>query len=170
MKSIVADLQDQAVSAIEDGLTDSDGDQHIKVELLHTDDELRIADYIADNERRIGRIPHAFVYAGSVVFQEADSTGTFATVQIPLRVFVATRDNSVNDQEIQHRKASKWSVYVAAALAGEPAQSTGTNTAYFRDPNVEPITNTERSSMWEVRLTVEINMDTDLILTELDNE
>jgi hypothetical protein len=170
MKSIVADLQDQAVSAIEDGLTDSDGDQHIKVELLHTDDELRIADYIADNERRVGRIPHAFVYAGSVVFQEADSTGTFATVEIPLRVFVATRDNSTNDQEIQHRKASKWSVYVAAALAGEPAQSTATNTAYFRDPNVEPITNTERSSMWEVRLTVEINMDTDLILTELDNE
>jgi len=170
MKSIIADLQDQAVSAIESGLTDSNGDQHIKVELLHTDDELRIADYIADNERRVGRIPHAFVYAGSVVFQDGDSTGTLATVEVPVRVFIATRDNSTNDQEIQHRKASKWSVYVAAALAGEPAQSTGTSTAYFEDPNVEPITNTERSSMWEVRLTVEINLDTDLILTELDNE
>lgn len=170
MKSIIADLQDQAVDAIKTGLTDSNGGQHINVEILHTDDELRIGEYIADNERRIGRIPHAFVYAGNVVFQEADSTGRFATVQVPVRVFVATRDNSRNDQEIQHRKASKWSVYVAAALAGEPAQSTGTNTAYFEDPNVEPITNTERSSMWEVRLTVEINLDTELILTELDNE
>jgi len=170
MKSIVADLQDQAVEAIESGLTDSNGDQHIKVTILHTDDELRLAEYIADNERRIGRVPHAFVYAGNVVFQDADSTGTFVTAEIPVRVFVATRDNSTNDQEIQHRKASKWSVYVASALAGEPAQSTGTNTGYFGDPNVEPISNTERSSMWEVRLTVEINMDTELILAELDNE
>jgi len=170
MKSIVADLQDQAVEAIESGLTDSNGDQHIKVKILHTDDELRLAEYIADNERRIGRVPHAFVYAGNVVFQDADSTGTFVTAEIPVRVFVATRDNSTNDQEIQHRKASKWSVYVASALAGEPAQSTGTNTGYFEDPNVEPISNTERSSMWEVRLTVEINMDTELILAELDNE
>jgi len=170
MDSIIADVQDQAVAAIEDGLTDSGGSQHMKVELLHTEDEFRIADYIADNERRIGRIPHAFVYAGSVIFQESDSTGTFATVEIPLRVFVATRDNSTNDQEIQHRKASKWSVYVAAALAGEPAQTTATNETYFRDPNVEPISNTERSSLWEVRLTVEINMDTELILSELDNE
>jgi hypothetical protein len=170
MKSIIADLQDQAVAAIERGLTDSNGEQHIMVELLHTDDEIRIGQYIADNERRVGQIPHAFVYAGNVVFQEADSTGTFATVQVPVRVFVATRDNSTNDQEIQHRKASKWSVYVAAALAGEPAQTTATNTAYFEDPNVEPITNTERSSMWEVRLTVEINLDTELILKELDNE
>ncbi len=170
MKSIVADLQDQAVEAIRSGLTDSNGEQHARVEIIHTEDEVRIAEYIADNERRVARIPHAFVYAGTVVFQEADSTGTFATVEIPVRVFIATRDNSTNDQEIQHRKASKWSVYVASALAGEPAQSTGTNTAYFRNPNVEPISNTERSSMWEVRLNVEINMDTDLILTELDNE
>jgi hypothetical protein len=170
MKSIIADLQDQAVEAIETGLTDSGGNQHIKVELLHTDDEIRLGEYIADNERRIGRIPHAFVYAGNVVFQDSDSTGTFATVEVPVRVFVATRDNSTNDQEIQHRKASKWSVYVAAALAGEPARMTGTNTAYFTDPNVEPISNTERSSMWEVRLTVEMNMDTELILSELDNE
>jgi hypothetical protein len=170
MKSIIADLQDQAVSAIEDGLTDPDGNQHMKVELIHTDNEVLIAEYIADNERRVGRIPHAFVFAGSIVFQNADSTGMMATVEVPLRVFVASRDNSTNDQRIQHRKASKWSVYVAAALAGEPAQSTATNTAYFRDPNVEPISNTERSSLWEVRLTVEINVDTDLILTELDNE
>jgi hypothetical protein len=170
MKSIIADLQDQAVEAIETGLTDSGGNQHIKVELLHTDDEIRLGEYIADNERRIGRIPHAFVYAGNVVFQDADSTGKFVTAQIPMRVFVATRDNSTNDQEIQHRKASKWSFYVAAALAGEEARSTATNSAFFREPNVEPISNTERSSLWEVRLTVEINMDTELILTELDNE
>lgn len=170
MKSIIADLQDQAVSAIENGLTDSNGSQHIKVELLHTNDEIRLAEYIANNERRIGRIPHAFVYAGNVVFQEADSTGTFATVQLPVRVFLATRDNSANDQELQHRKASKWAVYVASALAGAEAQSTGTNTAYFEDPNVEPISNTERSSLWEVRLTLELNMDTELILSELDNE
>lgn len=170
MKSIIADLQDQAVEAIKTGLTDSNDEQHIHVELLHTDDEIRIGDYVADNEKRIGRIPHAFVYAGSVVFQDADSTGTFATVEIPLRVFIATRDNSVNDQELQHRKASKWSLYVAAALAGESAQSTATNTAHFRDPNVEPIANTERSSLWEVRLTVEMNIDTELILNELDNE
>lgn len=170
MKSIIADIQDQAVSAIEDGLTDSDGDQHVKVEFIHTEDELRIAEYISDNERRIARIPHAFVYAGTADFQEADSTGTFVTVQIPIRVFIATRDNSTEDQEIQHRKASKWSVYVASALVGESAQASGTNTAYFREPNVEPISNTERSSMWEVRLTAEVNLDTDLILTELNNE
>jgi|APHM01.1.fsa_nt_gi hypothetical protein len=170
MKSIIADVQDQAVQAIEDGVTDSAGDQHMRVELIHSEDEFRLAEYIADNERRIGRIPHAFVYAGSVVFESADSTRRFATVQIPLRVFVATRDKSASDQEIQHRKASKWCVYVAAALAGQPVRSIGTNTAYFEEPSVEPISNTERSSMWEVRLTTEINMDTDLILSELDNE
>lgn len=170
MKSIIADFQDQAAEAIREGVTDSNGNQHMKVEIIHTEDEFRIADYIADNERRIGRIPHAFVYAGNLIFQESDTTRQMSTLQLPIRTFIATRDTSVNDQEIQHRKASKWAVYVAAALSGQPAQATATNTTYFRDPNVEVISNTERSAMWEVRLTLEFNMDTELILTELDNE
>jgi hypothetical protein len=138
--------------------------------MLHTDDEFELADYISDNQRRVGRIPHAFVYGGSVVFQDADSTGTFVTAEMPFRIFVATRDASSNDQEIQHRKASKWALYVAAALSGEAVKGEGTNQAYLEEPNVEPISNTEQVALWEVRLTVTINLDTELILNQLDNE
>lgn len=170
MESIIADLQRQVVSVIEEGVTNQDGDQYMKVEPIHTDNEIRLGQYVADNERRIGRIPHAFVFAGNVTFNTSDTTNQFLTVDIPIRVFVATRDASMNDQDIQHKKASKWSIYTAAAMAGKRVRMTATNDVYLDDPNVEVITNTERSSIWEVRVTVNPNIDTELILQEIENE
>lgn len=170
MQNIITDIQDQVVSSIEDSLTDSDGSQHMSVERIYTQDEFAIADFVADNDRRIARIPHAFVFVGTLNFVEADSTGRAATVEAPVRVFVATRDASTSNQQIQHDKAAKWSTYVAAALAGTPIQSKGTNTAYVMDPNVEPLGNTERNALWEVRLNIELVLDSEIILQEIDNE
>lgn len=170
MDSIIGDLQDQVVSLIEQGVTDSSGDQHMNVEMLYNEDELELADYIAENERRIGRIPHAFVFAGSADFQDNDSSGLMTIFQVPVRIFVAVRDQARQNQKVQHRLGSKWCMYVAAALAGEDVRMTGTNTAYIQNLNVEAIANTERSAVWEVRTTLQINIDTELILQELDSE
>jgi len=170
MESILADIQDQVVSHVEDGVTDSDGDQHMAVEMIYTDDEFEIAEYIADHERRISQIPHAFVFAGTAVFEGQDSTRRMQQLEVPVRVFVAARNASTENQQVQHRLASKWSVYVAAAVAGKRVRTTGTSDAYLEDVNVESIANIERSALWEVRFTVPLNLDTDDILLEIDNE
>jgi len=170
MDSIIGDVQDQIVGHIENGVTDSKGDQHMRVEGIYTEDEFEIAEYIANNERRIGRIPHAFVHVGSATFAGQDSTRRFQQLTISARVFVATRNTSTNNQQAQQRTGSKWSVYVASSLAGRSVQSVGTNTAYLEGVNVETIANTERSALWEVRTSIPLSLSTDDILGELDNE
>jgi len=170
MDSVLADIQDQVVAHIEDGVTDSGGDQHMRVETIYTDDEFEIAEYIGDNERRIGRIPHAFVFVGSAGFAGQDSTQRLQRLSILVRTFVATRNTSVNDQQAQHRLAGKWCVYVAASMAGRRVQAEGTNAAYLEDVNIESIGNSERSAMWEVRCSISLNLSTDEILLQIDNE
>ena len=170
MDSILGDIRDQIVGHIEDGVTDSAGDQHMRVEGIYTEDEFEIAEYVADNERRIGRIPHAFVYVGSAAFAAQDSTRRLQRLEVAARTFVATRNTSTNNQQAQQRTGSKWSIYVASSLAGRSVQSVGTSVAYLEDVSVEAIANTERSALWEVRVSIPLNVSTDDILSEIENE
>lgn len=170
MNSIIRTIQEEVVDHIESGLTDSDGNQHMRVEHFHTGDEFEVTDFVADHQRRVGQIPHAFVFVGTATFQDQDSTARLQQVQVPVRVFVATRHNSAEDQRVQHQLGSKWSIYTAAALAGQPINTTGIAESYPVNMNVESLVNVEAWALWEVRFNVPISLDTDDILAQIDNE
>lgn len=170
MQQIITDIQNQTVDHIQSGLTDDNGSQHAKVELIHTEDEFEIADFVAENQRKIGRVPHAFVFVGNMTFQDQDTTHRLQQVDVPVRVFVAVRDSSQNNERVQHRLAGKWCVYVASALAGKEIDVGGMAPAYLADVNVENIVNIEEWALWEVNFNVRMNMDTDDILSQLSSE
>jgi len=170
MDSIYSGVQEEVVDTLSSQLTDSGGDQHMNVVPIHTEDEFEIAEYVADHERRVGRIPHAFVFVGSSQFDSRDSSNRMPSITVPVRVFVAVRNNSINDQHAQYKLASKWSTYVATALIGTQVTVTGSAPAYLGQMNVNSIANTESSALWEVNLTLNLNIDADVILAELENE
>lgn len=170
MDSILADVQDQIIESIRDGMTDSGGDQHMKVEFLHSSDEFEIAEDIDNGEWRVGRIPHALVYVGTASFAGQDSTRRLQQFDVPVRVFVATANTSIQSRKVQHRMGGKWSTYVAAALAGVSVETEGSNLAYLEDVNVESIVDMEEWSLWEVRMNIPLNLDTDVILAQLESE
>ena len=167
MDSLLESLRSQTVAHIENGLTDSDGNQKIHVEKVYTGDEFEITEYVSENERNVARIPHAFVWVGTVNFQGSDSSRELFRVQIPVRTFLATRDDSVQGQNAQYEIGSKWAMFIIAALAGQRFGTDSTDRQVLDSPTVESIVNTERLALWEVRFTLQLNVETTHILDQL---
>lgn len=169
--NIISDIQDQIVDRLQNALVQKSGNSHMRVVRVDTNDEVEVAQWVYDNESNISKYPHAFVYTGPVSASEQDASRRMPTYEVTIRVFIAVRNASHENQEAQKRLADKWSLYVASALNGyRVGVDPYTADQQIDSIDITAIANTERSALWDLTMNVNLETDFDAILNNVTNE